>query len=598
MPGGRRIHNQPTPRLGGLAIFISLGVTLWITGFLHTGKEIVGLGNVIQAEALALAATAVTALGVFDDIFSLRPRHKLVVEILAGIVTVAAGFKINQAFGIELGWLAAPVTVLWIIVVVNAVNMIDGLDGLAAGTCLIVGFTLAIVSVHMGHINSLIVLTAFCGVLLGFLPYNFSSARIFLGDSGSLLLGFLLAVLGIESSYKMAVSEAIVVPVLALGFPLSEIGVTILRRLLKSIHVEVAGDRYRFALYQRPALFKADRDHIHHRLLALGFSGRSAVLLLYAACAVMGSAALYLCNRNSFRLPVFFGIAAIIAVALGQLRYEELRIVKHGLLLPLLDLKATQRTKVCIAIDFAFGMIAYVVAVLVFKQQSLVPRLTETLAIAGVQLAVLFIGGVYKRSYRRGGTADYVFLLRVLALAIASAWLLAWAIFGWENPPAGVLVIDGYVLMSLVAGARLAFRVLDYYFKEEIFGSKKAFIYGTGLEALMALDDLRSGRVVATRVIGFINDNGFDHSGHFLRGLPIKSVPDVLTFAGRSGFEELILASNDLDSLLCQNLLHYCGRYGINVVRFSVAYEQVENAVRSTPAGGFPSQPASSSVDG
>src|SRR6516164_4118760 len=128
MPGGRRIHNQPTPRLGGLAIFISLGVTLWITGFLHTGKEIVGLGNVIQAEALALAATAVTALGVFDDIFSLRPRHKLVVEILAGIVTVAAGFKINQAFGIELGWLAAPVTVLWIIVVVNAVNMIDGLD--------------------------------------------------------------------------------------------------------------------------------------------------------------------------------------------------------------------------------------------------------------------------------------------------------------------------------------------------------------------------------------------------------------------------------------------------------------------------------------
>jgi len=589
MPGGRRVHSTPTPRLGGVAVYVSLGLSLGI-GSLLAGTAVFSVENGWRCVALAVAATAITAVGVFDDAFSLSPRSKLAAEILAGIITVAAGYQIDAVFGLRLGWLAPPLTVFWVVAVVNAVNMVDGLDGLATGTCLIVGTTLLFVSGYR-HENSVAFLAVFCGVLAGFLRYNFTPAKIFLGDSGSLLLGFLIAVLGIESAYKAAVSEAIIVPILALGLPLTEITVTVIRRFLKVIRVGLPNGnegRYRYIL-SRPAIFAADEEHIHHRLVALGFSGLSAVLLLYAVSATLCGAALYFIHgRPIDHLATLLAVAVIGAVALAQLRYEEFRVLKRGLLLPMLDLDPSLRRRVSIIADLIFAAVAYFSASLAEGYAGAPSFLI--LIIPAIQVGCFVLGGLYRRSYRYGGTEDFLVMLRVLVFASAAAWFTAWAICGWGNPSVGVLVIDDYVLMTWVLGSRLAFRVVDRAFTNQRTSEHRALIFGTGASACLAMEHIRSDPSLGLRVVGFVDDDERTPGGYLLAGLPILKVQELEALPKHSEFDELVLAPREgCDEARLSEILARCREAKIGIRRFSIGYDEVQvpaQARRPGPANG------------
>jgi UDP-GlcNAc:undecaprenyl-phosphate GlcNAc-1-phosphate transferase len=294
LPGERKVHTNPIPRLGGVAIAFGLAVALGVAvvivahGFASPRPDLEGLLPVISGAAL------VFAIGAWDDLDPVRPRLKLLVEGAAASIVIAAGLTITRVTILgttyELGWVAIPATALWILVITNAFNLMDGLDGLACGLIAIAATTCATVLIARGQQPSALLLVSLVGAVLGFLAYNFHPARIFLGDSGSLLAGFLLAVTAVTGQQKGATALAVGMPLLIFALPLADTVVAIGRRLWGRGHPQQRGMASLAGALER--IFTADRAHIHHRLLRLGLSHRAAVLALYALMVLCSAIAL------------------------------------------------------------------------------------------------------------------------------------------------------------------------------------------------------------------------------------------------------------------------------------------------------------------
>src|SRR5579885_2033202 len=206
-PGERRIHSVPTPRFGGMVIYCALALAPVIYIDVFVDRLLLGQTETI---VVIVGATMVLAIGIFDDCRSVSAWIKLGIEsAAAALVVIVGGFSIHTIFGFNLGWLSVPISILWIITVVNGVNLIDGLDGLATGASLISSATLFAVSLYLKDVATALILSGLCGTLVGFLYYNFYPAKLFLGDSGSLLIGFVIAVIAIHSSTKSAAVVAI-----------------------------------------------------------------------------------------------------------------------------------------------------------------------------------------------------------------------------------------------------------------------------------------------------------------------------------------------------------------------------------------------------
>jgi UDP-GlcNAc:undecaprenyl-phosphate/decaprenyl-phosphate GlcNAc-1-phosphate transferase len=281
-PGGRHVHARPVPRLGGLAVLAAGLATLAIAPAF--GVTVVsrlaaggwGLGW------LAAGVAVVVVAGVVDDVRGLGPRAKLGLQAVAAALALGGGFGLagvtNPFTGtyVEFGLLGVLLTLLWVVAITNAMNLIDGLDGLAAGVALIGSATLLAVSLAEGRADAALLWAVLAGALAGFLPYNFSPATIFLGDSGSLLIGYLMSVLALQSLEKGVTAVLVLVPILALGLPIMDVLLALLRRALGP---------------EPTSLFRADREHIHHRLVGGGMTHRRAVLVLYAVCVAFSALA-------------------------------------------------------------------------------------------------------------------------------------------------------------------------------------------------------------------------------------------------------------------------------------------------------------------
>jgi UDP-GlcNAc:undecaprenyl-phosphate/decaprenyl-phosphate GlcNAc-1-phosphate transferase len=345
-PGARRIHTVATPRFGGPAIFMALVVASLLAAWFDPA-----VGAILRLEArrlvlLTIAASMILLVGVVDDIQPLKPVPKLLVEMTAAAFVVFGGYRIEAVWFYHLGLWSMPVTMVFIVAAVNAINLVDGLDGLAVGLCLIISTTLLLMCTSRGQGETPLMLAALCGVLLGFLPYNFNPARIFLGDSGALLLGFMVSIGTISAAHQMIGSGVTLAPFIVLGVPLAELVLTATRRILREVKVKQlrgAEARYRWFFLRWPALFTADRDHIHHRLLISGFTHRGVVLLLYLVCAICCASALAISYRPAMRTTLLAGLAVAGILGLRKLEYPELMLLKTGLLLPLLGSSSVSR---------------------------------------------------------------------------------------------------------------------------------------------------------------------------------------------------------------------------------------------------------------
>ncbi len=307
-PVERSVHRQPVPTLGGLAIAGAFAVAVLMAG----GPEHAHVMGILAGGAVILL------VGVGDDLFNLSPFLKLLGQAAAGGVLLLFGVQIGYLTDplrggmFSSGWAGAPLTVLWVVAVINTVNLIDGLDGLAAGISGIASLVLFAVALLRGQVEVAVLTAALAGACFGFLPHNFNrKAKIFLGDTGAMFLGFAIAAVAVDGTLKSTTAIALAVPVLALGLPIFDTAFAILRRLVNG----------------RP-IVAADRNHIHHRLMAAGLSQRQVVVILYLVSVFLGLAGLAVDFSNGAWTLV--GLM-LVGLTLGAHRLGVLELKDKGL---------------------------------------------------------------------------------------------------------------------------------------------------------------------------------------------------------------------------------------------------------------------------
>lgn len=291
-PSERRVHKKPMPRIGGLAIYIAL-ITASIIVLPIERRAIQGI---------LLGGTFIVFVGILDDIYDLPAKIKLVGQIVASIILVAFGLKVEwltNPFGgmIYLGKLSIPLTIFWTVGITNTLNFIDGLDGLAAGISAIAAFAMMLVNLSLNQPIPVLITALLAGASIGFLPYNFNPAEIFMGDTGAMFLGYMLAAVAIDGAVKSATVIALIVPILALGLPIFDTAFAIIRRLANG----------------RP-IMQADKGHLHHRLLGIGLTQKQAVLYMYLISILLGA-----CSVILAKVGIKEAIIALIIVISGLL---------------------------------------------------------------------------------------------------------------------------------------------------------------------------------------------------------------------------------------------------------------------------------------
>lgn len=303
----RRVHKKPMPLLGGLAIYFSFILTLILkTGPLTSSEK----GTIIGATIIVIG-------GFLDDKFDIKPWQKLLFQLAAAISLMLYGvmiFRITNPMAssnlyIDVKAFSIPLTIIWVVGITNALNLIDGLDGLAAGVAFISCITMLIISLLNSRVEAAVLTSILAGSILGFLPYNFNPASIFMGDTGAQLLGFLLAAISIEGAIKSAAAFAIAVPILALGIPIYDTLFAVIRRKING----------------KP-IMQADKGHLHHRLLDMGLSQKQVVMIMYLISAVLGTFAIIAMQINSqksyFLLAIVMLILIIIAWKCGFFKHR------------------------------------------------------------------------------------------------------------------------------------------------------------------------------------------------------------------------------------------------------------------------------------
>ncbi len=297
----RRVHKEPMPTMGGLAIYLSVVITTII--FLPIDRTLF---------SIIAGGTLIVISGIIDDVWELSAKKKIVFQIAAALILIWGGVRIETVTNpfsssnplLNLGFFSIPITIFWIVGIINTLNLIDGLDGLSAGVAMISSLSLMFVAGKFG-LTSIIALSAtVAGACLGFLPYNFNPAKIFMGDTGAMFLGFMMAVISIEGVMKSVATIAIVVPIIILGVPIFDTTFAIFRRLLSGQSVATA-----------------DKGHLHHRLLDRGFSQKKTVLILYGVSALFGVFAVLVAKANSkqavYLSVLLFLLTLLFAIKVG-----------------------------------------------------------------------------------------------------------------------------------------------------------------------------------------------------------------------------------------------------------------------------------------
>lgn len=312
----RKAHKKRIiTRLGGISIYISLVISFLIVYFFILYNKLC----LKDITGLLLGALVILLAGIHDDIKGLKPLTKLFFQILAGLILVYFNIIADVSKHISSNYIYqinVLITIIWAVGITNAINLIDGLDGLAAGVISIAAITIFLISVLNENITTAFLSIILAGATIGFLRYNFNPAKLFLGDNGSMLLGFTLSAIAVIGSHKSATIAAILIPIIALGLPIADTFFAILRRALRGVHI-----------------FKADNGHIHHILVNWGLTHKQAVLFLYALTIILGSVTFIVTAiRNKISGIILFVMGAIVFVGIKNIGFiDHLQIIKNNI---------------------------------------------------------------------------------------------------------------------------------------------------------------------------------------------------------------------------------------------------------------------------
>ncbi len=578
-PGARKVHERPTPRLGGLAVALGLAIGTAAALALFARERSAAAADIAQWLALLAAMIVIVGLGLLDDLGGLKAGLKFVVQLGAAAVVVwwaprPHGLDLGP-FGprLELGAWTAVIGAVWIVGVMNAFNMTDGLDGLAAGVGAIAAAALAAVAWGLEGGVAATILAGVAGALLGFLPHNLPRARIFLGDSGSLGVGFLLGYttyVALARDGKWLVFPA----VLMLGVPLLDLCFAVLRRVAQSVGIvrsQANRERYGYTRNGRVGLFVADRRHLHHRLLDLGLSPGGAVAVLCVCSVVLSGVAVAAVRWPSLGAPAGVTLFALVAYFGPKWLYEELRLLQRGAFLPVFDHPLLKSRAVHVLVDAVLAGGAYLVARGLFSPGALVSEgwglVGDVLVVAGASVAGFATAGLYRVAYRHAGVSELLVLTRAVLFGVVMASGARLLVFGSVGGGAP-WVLYFYIVLSLVAGSRFSFRVLDHMYQRGQRLGRRALIYGAGRAGDLALRELLGNPELGLVPVGFVDD---------LPGLSRRTFCGFAVYAGGDDLErtleslrvrDLIISTKKVAPERLSAVVEACKRLGVRVLHF------------------------------
>lgn len=543
-PRADRWHNRPVPRPGGpgMVAAIVLGILVFVPRPWSPS-----LWGVLAG------AGFVFAVGLLDDFIDLPNPLKLTLLILGAAVPLLFGVSF-ASFPFPFGMVAA---LLWILAITNAVNWLDNMDGLAAGTSAIAAAALAVLSLQTGD-RAVAVSAALVGAAsLAFLRFNFSPAQIFMGDSGSGFLGFMLASLTLLGPARHApnVLVALVVPVLILSIPIFDSAVVTLARVF-------SGRR----------LFQGGRDHPSHRLVVLGLSERQAVVYLYGLSLVSTGAALLTSRMGAWIGVVLTGmlIAAffVLGIVVTQARvYQRALDQAVGQRVVLAQLTYKRRL-LALLLDLLLVVVAFLGAHLLRFEWRIptefFPLIGQALPLIVIaKISALYLAGAYREDWRYVGLLDLLRLVRATALgslAVVAVLFLWTRLHGYSR---AVFVIDWILTFGLLAGARISGRLLLEYIATQRVGGRRALIVGAGQGGITLLQELRNNPALAYHPVGFVDDDPAKH-GAVIRGLPVLgSTRDIAALVLQHKVEEVLLAVPSMVPQDVERIRLVCAESGV-----------------------------------
>jgi len=554
-PDARRVHQHPTPRGGGIAVAAAVAAALALSCGAPSGP---GLW-VLAGGALLLAVGAV------DDVVSLRVETKLAAQVVAAVLAVAGGLRF-ELLGLP-ALLEVGLTVVWIVLITNAFNLTDGLDGLVAGVAVIALLAFGGIVLHAGNAALAIPALALAGALVGFLAYNFHPATIFLGDSGSLLIGYALAVLTLTHPGARTVRP--LVACLLVAVPATDTLLAIARRFLSCCLVQW-GDGFflRGIVEGLRNMVRADRRHIHHRLLDLGFSQRRAVLLLYAGAVSTSGLAYLVAGSPAWPVDlVALSLCMAVIAVVQTLGFDELRPARSGLFLPVLLRLARHRWLVVLT-DFLLVALAYggSLALVGGPQTRAASAAAAVGLMAGTQLATFAAFDVYRMAWWAAGVGDFGLLLRACAAGTIGGYMATRLL----HLPAGgdSALVHFLLLLPAVTLMRFSHVLLLSQGARSGARRERALICGTGAEGRHALTRLRRDRSGVLEPIGFVEIHP-DQQGRRLGSLPVLGTLDALGAIVRDRqVRHLVIADRSLRGRGLHWVSAVCRQLGVHVHRY------------------------------
>jgi len=560
IPERRKIHDQPIPRLGGLAVVGALGITVLLDALLFGQLSRVPQDLVM---GLGLGVIPILCVSMVDDLGGVSPRVKLMAHFAGAAIAVACGVSLGadiHLFGktLSLGILAIPLSVFWIVGVTNAFNLIDGLDGLAAGLALIAAASLAAVFAVVGQPVMAGVTLILAGALAGFLPHNLHPARFFLGDTGATAIGFCLAAFALRGGSTLSGGVAVLVPVIIMGLPIADTLVAIARRGLRRLEHHNGG------------VFTADRNHIHHRLLALGIDHRRAVLVLYGAgllCAGVAFVSMFLNVRDAALFTATLLLAGLIGI--HRLGYDEFAFFKRGMVLKALDAPVLNRSMFVVFIDVAVVLVAAYVAVSIetdaWHLTATGPGVIDVAGIVAPLTVLLFWrAGLYRGSWRLAGAVDFVRLCGVTS-SVAVVSFIGHSLLTPTRYSPSLFVVYGLASLVLITASRASYVVLLMLQRHTGVEGTPVLVYGAGGRGRAAVQELYRDSSLGLRPIGFVDDDD-TKLGARVCGLPIVgSISTLERTLGRRGAEALLIATSKLRPDRLERVRAICRRKGTSL---------------------------------
>ncbi len=554
-PRADRWHREPVPLLGGVAI----AVPVCALGPLVPGVGLPVIGFIGGAVALAL-------FGLVDDLHALKPHTKLAGQIVVASAMTALGLQLRLT---PYPLLNLILTLVWVVGVTNAFNLLDNMDGLAAGIAVIAaGYRMAFL-VADGNMAAAALAAVFIGAVLGFLVRNFPPASIFMGDAGSLFIGFFVSGLSLTGGwpYSRSVVSVLLFPVLIALVPIFDTTFVTISRLLARRPVSVGG-----------------RDHTSHRLVALGLTERRAVLSLYVVALVSGSVASF-----TYRFGLSYSVVFIAFLALGLVIFglylarihvypdEHAATAAPGTFFDLVVTLTQRRQAATVLVDVLLIVLAYYSAYLLrFEDRFRDYRglMVHSLPIViGCQVLVFALFRVHHGIWRYTGVKDLVRVVEASGLGTAGAVVVLVFLYRFDGYSRAVFVLDWILLVVFVSAARLSFRVLGEYLRPALGSPSRVLLYGAGEAGMLVFRELHNNPALGRWPVGFVDDDPRKqrraiHGVHVLGGC--DELPDLIH---KHHVTEVLVASTKITADRLHRLETICERQGVRVMRASFRLE-------------------------